>query len=306
MLRRLLVPLDGSPFAETALPAALTIAENMDGEIRLVSVLEPVVLERPELQAGDVDWSERYLADVAERIRKRWDGPVSRGVFAGRAAETITSEAVDSAADAIVMSTHGRGGLSRLWLGSVADRCVRSGVCPVLLVRPGDVGKDLGGRLAVRRVVVPLDGSELAERALPYASELATAFASPVLLLRTTAYPAHIGTPYLPEVMQLTQELAEQDLQRASAYLDAQVERLRSSGIDASSLLVDEPGPARAILARDEGDLIVMSTHGRGGFDRAVFGSVTDKVVRNSEASVLVIPAEQDRDASSQRSGRRR
>ena len=295
MLRRLLVPLDGSPFAEAALSAALTLVEKTDGELRLVSVLEPVVLERPELQAGDVEWSERYLSAVAERIRIRWSGPLSSVVFSGKAAETITSEAAVWGADAIVMSTHGRGGFSRLWMGSVADRCVKAGVSPVLLARPSEEGKAPSETLLVRRVVIPLDGSEVSERALPYGAALASAFAAPVLLIRTTAYPSNIGTPYLPEVMQLTQELADRELREARAYLDARAERLRAQGVDCSILLVDEPGPARAILAREEGDVIVMSTHGRGGFDRAVFGSVADKVVRNADGPVLVVPPEHER-----------
>jgi nucleotide-binding universal stress UspA family protein len=150
---------------------------------------------------------------------------------------------------------------------------------------------NLAERLALRRVVVPLDGSELAERALPYGEGLAKAFHVPVLVLRTTAYPARVGNPYMPEAMVLTQELAEQELQGAATYLDTQVAQLRAAGVECSSLLVDEPGPARAILARDAGDLIVMATHGRGGFDRAVFGSVADKVARSASGPVLVVPA---------------
>lgn len=300
MLRRLLVPLDGSPFAEAALPVAVTLVEKTDGELRLMSVLEPVIMERPELRAGDVAWSERYLDGAAERIRARWSGPLSSAVFSGKAAETITSEAAAWGAELIVMSTHGRGGLSRLWMGSVADRVLRAAVSPVLLVRPREEDVGLSEQLAVRRVVVPLDGSELAERALPYGSVLADAFGATVLLIRSTAYPSHIGTPYLPEVMEVTQELAEQDLREARGYLDAWVERLRARGLECSSLVVDEPGPARAILAREAGDVIVMSTHGRGGFDRAVFGSVADKVVRNAEMPVLVVPPEAAHDKTAQ------
>jgi nucleotide-binding universal stress UspA family protein len=296
LLRRLIVPLDGSSFAEHALPAAVAVARATDGEIRLVSVLERPLgsVSTDESTFGRARRSE-YLSEVVTRILRIWSGPVSAVVREGWVVAELEAEAVDWQADLIAMSTHGGGGVSRLWIGSQTDRCVRAGFCPILLVRPPDKAAardvlDSDPLLPVARVVAPLDGSALAECALPYASAIAEAFGAPVLLMRVVTQPVGVELPQVPEAIELAEGFRDQDRAEAHRYLDGRLRSLRQVGIDAAALVSNDSDPARAIADRAPGDLIVMCTRGRGALEPAVFGSVTDKVVRAGNQPVLVIP----------------
>jgi nucleotide-binding universal stress UspA family protein len=294
MLRRILIPLDGSPFPEAALHPALTLAAKTGGEIRLLCVLEmPAIFVYPEYPSPDRSWAEEYLEGIAERARSEWDGPISTCVREGSVTDEMAAEAIQWGADLIAMSTHGRGGLSRLWMGSIADRFVRSGVRPVLLVRPGEnSGAESPGGTPIRRVVIPLDGSGFSETALPYGSALAKSLAVPVLLLQGVTHVSGVEFTTSPEATELGHRLLDERRKDAADYLEKHVTKLRRLGIDANALAITEPGPAEAIVDRAPGDVVVMATHGRGGFDRAIFGSVTDKVVRTATQPVLVIPPE--------------
>jgi nucleotide-binding universal stress UspA family protein len=292
MLRRILVPLDGSSFAEDALAAAVALARDAGGEIRLVSVVEkPPVFVFPEQFDPERAHADEYLKAVAQRIHALWPGPVSTSVREGWIIDELSAEVGAWSADLITMSTHGRGGVSRLWVGSVADRCVRAGFCPVLLVRPNTISSDWRA-LHPGRVVIPLDGSQLAERALPYGAAAAKAFGVPMLLLRVVSQPAGAEFTHHPDAMEVVQRLRHEDEQDAREYLEARVKELEQRGLEASTLVTSEAGPAEVIVDRAAGDLIVMCTRGRGSLERALFGSVADKVVRGGSQPVLVVPAE--------------
>jgi nucleotide-binding universal stress UspA family protein len=139
-------------------------------------------------------------------------------------------------------------------------------------------------------VVVPLDGSELAESALPTAGALARTFDVPILLLRALSPLRTLRFDALPESIETSRQLLEDGRKEAAAYLDAQVTRLSREGLLASAAVATETGPVQAIVDRAEGDVIVMCTRGRGGLERGLFGSVADKVVRCTTGPVLVIP----------------
>ena len=282
MFRRILVPLDGSTFAEAALPAAFTLAQKNGGEIRFLCVLEPVGSYPGALHTPDNDWAKGYLAKASERTQQTWDGALTTSVRNGLATNEIAAEAEAWKADAIVLATHGRGGVSRAWMGSVADRLIRTATRPLLAVRPPKPGtSDSSRSLAISQVVVPLDGSELAEAALPYGAALAKQFGVPLALIRVLTHQNLGGLSYVPDTIDLSTQ--------ASQYLKEHIGRLSRDGVEVTENVVAD-GAAHAVLSQADGDLVVMSTHGRTGTDRVLLGSVADKVVRGATGAVLVIP----------------
>ena len=281
MFRKILVPLDGSTFAEAAVPAAISLARRTQGEIRLLCVVEPLLEAVNQFSDIDRRWCEEYLVEASERVGQEWDGALSTHLREGRAGQEVVAEADAWNADVMVLATHGRGGLVRAWLGSVTDYCIRTATQPVMVIRPPEHGRDEASRTLVeRQVVVPLDGSELAEVALPYGAALAKQFGVPLALIRSVHVPIHGGLSGVPDVMDLSTQ--------ASQYLKEQVDRLSDDGLEVTENVVAD-GAARAIISKAEGDLVVMSTHGRGGSDRVLVGSVADKVVRGATGAVLVI-----------------
>jgi nucleotide-binding universal stress UspA family protein len=285
MFKRILVPLDGSSFGEAAVGPAAAIARRSGGELRLLNVYEPGWSPKRLAFASKYrSWREDYLSAVR---RGFFNVRLGTTVREGRADEQILAEAESWAADLIVMSTHGRGGVTRLWLGSVADQCVRQSPLPVLLVRAEPSGENNAGSVYNRRrVVVPLDGSELAIRALPVAKTLAETLGSPLALLRVVQ-PATTTT--------ISGRRDPMDTARAGAeareYLTRVSRKLSSIGYAVSTEVVIDGNPAQAIIDHAQGDLVVMSTHARPPIERALLGSVTDKVVRGSRGPVVVVPA---------------
>lgn len=192
------------------------------------------------------------------------------------------------------MTTHGRGLVTRFWMGSVADELVRTLEVPVLLVRD-ETDAD---RVMPRRILVPLDGSRRSETALDYASRLARLSGGSVELVQVVPplVPLAIGgTPMAPSLVPPTDD----DLLRTSAaeYLESRAEWLRADGVEVSTRVVVDSSPARAIVETAEQagvDLVAIATHGAGGIRRVVLGSVTDKVLRASPRPLLVFRPAQE------------
>ncbi len=302
MYRSILVPLDGSPYGEFAVPVAEGIAERTGARLHLVHVHVPLatagsVRGAPVRAYGewDMDAKEQeaqYLSSLSERVLQRPGIAAERDLLEGSVVETLTSFAAESAADLIVMTTHGRGPLARAWLGSVADGLARHATVPVLLVRPAADPEPLGARL-FRKVLVPLDGSPLAEQILQPATALGSLSSAEYVLIRVVS--PLVLTGYSPPEGGLVQALDTSDLERmaqqAEEYLEVRAESLRAEGLVVRTQVVVEMQPAVGILdfARESGtDLIAMATHGRTGFSRLLLGSVADKVLRGTAAPVLL------------------
>jgi nucleotide-binding universal stress UspA family protein len=293
MFRRILVTLDGSDFGEAALPAAVGLARKSGAHLRLVSVHDSgwASLRGTWSDAAHGE-ATRYL-ERTRALLAPMHPDVTASVREGYVPDEILNEARDFSADLIVMATHGRGTLSRFWLGSVADHCVRRAHRPLLLVRPRDHGSSSRqGSLAVRRVVVPLDGSELSERALIYALQLADLFSSPLALVRVVQEHAMLETEMIPDSHQTNVQMLEEAQVAAAAYLEGITARVAEWGFDPTTVVAVDDHVARAVLSHAGRDLIVMATHARSGLDRAFLGSVTDTVVRSAAGPVLVIPPE--------------
>ncbi len=303
MYRSILVPVDGSTFAEHAVPWARLIARLADAELMLILVHETPLLSNAEagplvqLERWDMEHrrsEQTYLHVLAERVAEEAGRPVGQVLTEGPDVVTALEQRIrDQGADLVVMTTHGRAGLQRAWLGSVADGLIRRARCPVLLIRPTSDEISHGAEARpFRRILVALDGSEIAEAALPHARSLARLCGARLTLLRVVAPPAAISSPYIPHQTLLNREELDRRQEQARAYLDARVAQLMDEGpLDADTRVSLDYHAAHGILqaAQDEdADLIVTGSHGRGAISRLVMGSVADKVVRAAEVPVLV------------------
>ncbi len=301
MFRNILVPLDGSPFGEHALPIAYAIARRAGAHVHLVRVHEPIAslvpamagwAPGPEMEQWTRELAETesaYLRSVGEQATR--DVRVSPRLLHGVVLDALDVDAQRMAADLVVMTTHGRGGIARAWLGSVADGVVRRLHIPVLLVRPGMDPPKPCDDPCFRRVVVPLDGSALAEAALEPAIEVARLAEARITVVQVLPPPYFFDTVEAQQVGPRTAELAR-IREQAGVYLARVCGDLAGRGLQATSQLLVDARPAHAIAryAQDaNADLIALATHGRGGATRLLLGSVADKVLRTSPVPVLVL-----------------
>jgi nucleotide-binding universal stress UspA family protein len=192
----------------------------------------------------------------------------------------------------ITMATHGRSGINRWLLGSVAEKVLRGTANPLFLVRGNEEGTtDVSA--ALRSIIVPLDGSELAESVLPTVVEVAKVLDLQVVLCRAYELPASAyygAEDYLPNYDALKAQVKDE----ASGYLEQKIAALKAMGLAKVSSVVLEGTGAEEIIhfAQAHPDsLVAMCTHGRSGVKRWVLGSVTEKVVRHSGDPVLVVRA---------------
>jgi len=300
MARSILVPLDGSTFAEHALPTALSIARKCGGRVHLVQAHEPPpVPSSPDILVPyDGSWDEAmreseksYLDSVANRIAERAGLIVRTELLDGSPAMAVATYAREMETDLVVMTTHGRGGISRLWLGSVADGVVRRSGVPVLLLRPTAEAVDYDAGLSPRHVLITLDGSELSHGIVEPAAWLGSLTGARFTLLRVTVPMAVLHAPGPVSDNGFAEKVfAEQD-RHAHEYLDEIASPLRSSGLTVETAIVDDTVPATAILeyaAANDVDVIAIATHGRGGWTRLALGSVADKVLRGSLTPVIL------------------
>ncbi|MEW6278163.1 MAG: universal stress protein [Candidatus Eremiobacterota bacterium] len=290
-MKKLMFALDGSPLAECALLTGEALARRWQAEILLVRVVEPYMPGLPgaltslatrlaELHRQE---AEPYLRNVAEDLIAR--GFKVRPILrVGSARHELAKVARDEQVDMVVMSSHGRSGPGRWLLGSIAEWVLRHSPCPVLLVR---ICEPPGEPLQFSRILVPLDGSERSQAALPMLAELADG-GTRVLLLRAADLddlrlePAERQT-VLDSIRHDLEGVSLPEVSRGACATALKVERL-----------VVDSRPAVAILEtarRERCDLILMTTHGRTGPSRALLGSVAERVARHSECHVLIVPA---------------
>jgi nucleotide-binding universal stress UspA family protein len=295
MYRRILVPLDGSKVAEQVLPYARYLAGKLKIPVDLLAVVDVVGMtgsmetsnarNLDAFVAENVRRSETYL----EKIGKTFAGASGHTVMKGKPEEVVIKTAASYGDMLIAMATHGRSGLNRWLLGSVAEKVLRGTINPLLLVRATEHSKS-EGEITIKRVIVPLDGSPLAEKVLPHISALAKPLAFETVLLRAYNLRQVLSTfeDYIPDWDALEAEA----MGEAMSYLDSKVRELKSQGLAEVSTRTSEREIAQEIIdvASEPNSLIAMSTHGRTGAKRWVMGSVTEKVVRHSTSPVLVIP----------------
>ncbi|MBI3362628.1 MAG: universal stress protein [Chloroflexi bacterium] len=297
MFKHLLIPLDGSRLAETALPSAAHLAETLQASVTLLHVIEqnaprevhsePHLTNPPEAQA--------YLDRMASRAFPA-HLHVERHVHTTEVsdvARSITAHASEMRPDLIVMCTHGRGGLRQLLFGSIAQQVIALGTTPILLIRPTEAGAPPA--FACRLILVPLDGDPAHEQGLPVAVGLAQACAAALHLVMvvptlTTLFAEQAAAAkLLPQAMTA---LLDIDQQNAEEYLGNHLPPLREAGLTATAEVArGEPAPIITGTARHAGaDLIVLGTHGKAGMGAFWSGSVAPKVTMRSPVPVLLVP----------------
>jgi nucleotide-binding universal stress UspA family protein len=297
MYTKMLIPLDGSQVAEQVLPYARFLAKELAIPVNLLQVIDPDGLELwvdPEhgryidTILDDLTESSRaYLEKIAQSIPAT---SVQCLVEKGKAEEVLIERAATDGDSLMVMATHGRSGMQRWLLGSVADKVLHGASNHVLLIRATEQGKT-AGEAVLKTVVVPLDGSPLAEQVLPHVADLARRLGLQVVLTRAYALPPTMA----PDAYgTYTEEMINQLEADARSYLLAKVEGLKEKGIENVTAAVDLGYGAEEIikLGRQTPDnFIAMCSHGRSGIRRWLLGSVTERVVRHSGDPVLIIRA---------------
>ncbi len=301
VVTQILVPLDGSVLAEQAISCAVMLSRSLPSELilfRAVSmpldvrqILDSADLQVEALMQQDEAEANHYLEEMADSLRVT-GLTVHPVVQRGPAAESIVDYAGQRAIQQIVMATHGYSGLKRWRHGSVAERVLQAASIPVLLVRAREgTAYDLGQPKSCKRILVPLDGSELAEQVLPVVIPIALALGSEITVFRVPIVytPGSLmGEWYVPLAGDF--EMAGQS---AQAYLDRVASRLKEQGIRAS-LATQIGAVANSIIGYAEAnrvDLIAMCTHGRTGLARWALGSVADKVLRAGGIPMLLVRA---------------
>jgi len=296
MIRCILVPLDGTPFSESAIPWAVAIARSANAALELVHVHVPKLHDVPaavtpyayqhapdySVIADDEEFDAEasWLENRAFELRARTGLAVSASTVVGHPAETLCEEVVALGADLVVMATHARAGFERYRFPAVADLLVRHASAPVLLIPPAE-GTDTE-RLPVqfRRMLVPLDGSAFSEQILPAVRSFGQLTGAQPWLL-------HVVTPYSPT----TRTDDDGYALNGDEYLATIAHSLTPvTGPVTTTTMVDRR-PADAICeaaSEPEVDLIAMATHGRGGMSRVLLGSTGDEVVRSTSKPVLL------------------
>jgi nucleotide-binding universal stress UspA family protein len=295
MYTRLLIPLDGSKTAEATLPYGRTLAGTLKIPVELLSVVDIGALAT-QVSHGSARYFETIIAESVrnneeylKRIAKTFPGHEIRCTLEKGKAEEVIIEKAGSDATLTAMATHGRSGINRLLLGSVAEKVLRGSTNPLLLIRASEEAKS-EREAALKSVIVPLDGSELAENVLPSVVELAKALKLEVLLLR--AYPRFNYTGVEDYNAANYEVIRAAFRAEAQSYLENKVRELKCKGIEKVSFATPEGSGADEIVAlgrRTLDNLIAMCTHGRSGVKRWVLGSVTEKVVRLSGDPVLIV-----------------
>ncbi len=301
MYKKILAALDGSQLSEGILPYARFFAKTLKVPVELLRVIGPETLtplsDYHQVRYNDVMSSERktssaYLKEVAGSFSDPLT--VECTVEVGKPAEIIVDRAAAHADTLIAMATHGRSGVKRWLLGSVADKVLHATANHLLLVRTTEETKSIEA-VSLMSVLVPLDGSELAENVIPHAMELGKKMNCEIVLLRVFGLP----TAYYTEESSWShfEQLWEEIKEGAKDYLEGKVRQLKQAGVArVSSVLLDGDAAEKIIdLVREKPQsLVAMCTHGRSGINRWVLGSVTDRVVRHSGDPVLVIRASTD------------
>jgi nucleotide-binding universal stress UspA family protein len=293
MTNRILIPLDGSPIAESVIPQALRFWAP-DAELILLNVIVPVPVDAylSSIEVGRAAAKE-YIEGIRERVELHGVKATAL-VREGMPADVILEAARDEHATHIAMATHGRGGIARFLMGSVAEAVMRASPVPVFALRPFWNYEVLAAArvedLPVKNVLVPLDGSSLSLAVIPHAVEVARKFGARLLLMRAVPPGAAVAHARAGADQE---EVAEKfsDLDQARRALEEIGAEVKALGVDVGTV-VDQDEPARAILdtVRFHAiDLVAMTTHGRTGITRMVVGSVTESVLRDAQIPLLVV-----------------
>ena len=299
IFHHILVPLDGSRLAESALTTAVWLARKMDAQLTLVHLIEKnapseVHNDRHLVTPQEATAYLEELSRLPALSGLRVDTHVHTAEV-GDVAHSIAEHSAEMAPDLVVMCTHGKGGARRLLFGDIAQQVISLGRTPVLMVRPSRETPVIGAVRDFRCILVPITGDPGDEKGLPMATEIAQTFHCRLHLLMVVPKLLNLSGPkaatslILPGATRLNLEMESEG---AQMYLNQRAAELNRQGVltDYESSRGD---PARAIIAsarRLSADFVVMGTHGRAGADAFWAGSVAARVVARIQAPLMLVP----------------
>ncbi len=291
MFEKILVPLDGSELSEQALPLAEELAGQLGSKVVVLQVSEST-------ESGLYHMQELYINQIAQRVanmvrKYRADAQVEPVIIIGSAAEEIIKYIDRNDIGLVVMGTHGRSGITRWAVGSVASKVVRGTKTPVLMTRTKAAKPPEKSRL-LSKVLVPLDGSEVGEAALPFVTELASKLDLEIILFQMVAIAYHVySSGEIVSQVPYTEQEMEPIKKSVKAYLDKVAEKLAARGTKVRTQTRTGAAAEGIIRAEEElaVDLVAMSTHGRSGVSRWVFGSVAARVLQQGTKPLLLVRA---------------
>lgn len=286
--RSIMIPLDGSDFAEQALPLAIAVAARTGATLHLVRVEEPVYSESPRGAGGEAG---NYPAALAERIATEAGIATTAAMLPGRTVDLLAGYAERNGIELVVIATHGLSGWSRLWHGSITDSLIKELHLPFLTIRP--IEDDGEGTLEfeeIEHILIPLDGSPAAESILGHAVALG---GPDVRISLIQVVPAPVPNDPASVSFVLTVDQATLDAERANAlaYLEAIARDISHLVRRVDTAVIFEPRPLDSILAyadQNGVDLIAIATYGRGGIRRGGLGSIARDILRSADVPVLV------------------
>lgn len=293
MLEKILVPLDGSSLGELALLYIKELAPVFNSEVHLVSVCE----------RRDTDYRRMiqvYVDKIAEQVRDDFKKAnrnikIKTVVLDGNEARQIIEYAQQEQMSLIVIVSHGRSGIMPWTIGGTANKVVQTAQNPVLLVRASAFkGKRKPVRL-FNKILVPLDGSQVGEAALPHVIEIARKLNSEVTVFSVIEPGQHVHTIGGQDFVRYTEQQVESMRTEISNYQLETRKKLADSGIKVRSIMSDGNAASEIIKISkaDNFRLVAMSSHGRSGMRGWVFGSVSNKVLNSGKTSLLVVKASQ-------------
>lgn len=291
-----MAPTDGTGFDREAIAVATKLSNAPGAQLKIVRVHSaPMVFTGPDMVdypreaiEREREWESSRLDALAAECAEATCADVSSTLLEGPVADALARYAKENRVDLIVISSHGRAGIARVTLGSVTDALIRNTNIPVFVVKRAPSYLAERETRPFRRILVPLDGSKLAEEIIPQVIELAKKNESEIVLL-------HVLVPATYSQKQIEDAALpwwENDVDVAQTYLGEQAERIRAAGVPASIEITIGEDAADGITrsaSRLRSDLIAIATRGRGGFSRLIRGSVADKVVRAARQSLLVV-----------------
>jgi nucleotide-binding universal stress UspA family protein len=306
MFKRILVPLDGSRRAESAIPVASRLAQAAGGTIILLRVLSSVNELWPQMppELSDASETERYLDGLKHSAYLK--GLTTETLLlTGYPADIIVAVAEEHHADLIVLCRHGETGFTRWVMGSVAQKVARSSTIPVCILREDNSGIPVTfpDRDRTFRVLVALDGSSFAERMLAPAVQLVAGLSSPVTpgvlhLMQVVKLPSEqeerIYQHYDVNIREYNRHEAENYLRTVKAQADKMVENM--PGVQITASVIEDRDIAGALIRtaeptpeRTDYDLIALATHGRGGLQRWMVGSVAERILTGTQLPLLLV-----------------
>ncbi len=294
MYEEILVPLDASQSAEVALPYAEELSGRLGSQVTLVYVSESTEDPNQRVHQFYLEKMVDATREGADRYHQRsWMRPIKVNsiILVGNPAEKIVEYADEEDVGLIVIATHGRSGIKRWALGSVADKVVKGTSRPVALIRAKGARPDVREKGILNKVLVPLDGSKEAEVVIPYVEELASKLKAEILLLQAVAR----GYQPLSEYTALTERQFKSDKATTEDYLNNIAAQLKKKGMVVTTEvrpIVQEGRAADEIIdfaSQIRADFVAMSTHGRSGVRRWVFGSVAERVLREGNTPLLLV-----------------